>query len=151
MLGRGILCLFVAGDIRNLLLYPEVFAFLVLDKAYSVTKSALVPGLVADDSDLVAANSRLARIATVASLFSGAIAVGILNAADAVQVLRVASLLYFAATFLAMRIPADTASRSPSPRSSASNCACRRCAPPRPRWACCGARPAFSCSSSRSA
>ena len=26
LLGRGILCLFVAGDIRNLLLYPEVFA-----------------------------------------------------------------------------------------------------------------------------
>ena len=115
MLGRGILCLFVAGDIRNLLLYPEVFAFLVLDKAYSVTKSALVPRLVADDSDLVAANSRLARIATVASLFSGAIAVGILNAADAVQVLRVASLLYFAATFLAMRIPADTAQPLPEP------------------------------------
>ena len=39
-LGRGILCLFVAGDIKNLLLYPEVFGILVLDKAYSVTKSA---------------------------------------------------------------------------------------------------------------
>ena len=80
-----------------------------------MTKSALVPRLVADDSDLVAANSRLARIATVASLFSGAIAVGILNAADAVQVLRVASLLYFAATFLAMRIPADTTQPLPEP------------------------------------
>ena len=33
-LGRGILCLFVAGDIKNLLLYPEVFGILVLDKAY---------------------------------------------------------------------------------------------------------------------
>jgi Major Facilitator Superfamily len=115
LLGRGILCLFVAGDIRNLLLYPEVFAILVLDKAYSVTKSALVPRLVPDDSDLVAANSRLARIATVASLFSGAIAVGVLNAADAEQVLRVASLLYFVATYLALRIPADTTQPLPEP------------------------------------
>jgi hypothetical protein len=115
LLGRGVLCLFVAGDIKNLLLYPEVFAFLVLDKAYSVTKSALVPRLVPDDSDLVAANSRLARLATVASLFSGAIAVGILNAADAAQVLRIASLLYFAATYLAMRIPADTTQPLPEP------------------------------------
>ena len=113
LLGRGVLCLFVAGDIKNLLLYPEVFGFLVLDKAYSVTKSALVPRLVADDSDLVAANSRLARLATVASLFSGAVAVGILHAADAAQVLRIASLFYFAATYLALRIPADTTQTAP--------------------------------------
>ena len=103
----------MAGDIKNLLLYPEVFGILVLDKAYSVTKSALVPALVADRGDLVAANSRLARIATVSSLASGAIAVGILNAADAVQVLRVAALLYFGATALALRIPPSRADRLP--------------------------------------
>jgi len=97
------------------LLYPEVFGFLVLDKAYSVTKSALVPRLVPDDSDLVAANSRLARLATVASLFSGAVAVGILHAADAAQVLRIASLFYFAATYLALLIPADTTQPLPEP------------------------------------
>ncbi len=112
-LGRGILCLFVAGDIKNLLLYPEVFGILVLDKAYSVTKSALVPALVADSGDLVAANSRLSRIATVSSLVSGAIAVGVLNAADAVQVLRVAALLYFGATALALRIPPSRVDRLP--------------------------------------
>src|SRR3954471_1193182 len=67
-LGRGILCLFVAGDIRNVLLYPEAFGVLVLEKAYSVARSALVPTLVRDDEDLVAANSRLARISTVAGL-----------------------------------------------------------------------------------
>ena len=107
------MCLFVAGDIKNLLLYPEVFGILVLDKAYSVTKSALVPALVSDKGDLVAANSRLARIATVSSLLSGAIAVGILNAADAVQVLRVAALLYFGATGLALRIPPSRVERLP--------------------------------------
>ena len=74
-----------------------------------------MPRLVPDDSDLVAANSRLARLATVASLFSGAVAVGILHAADAAQVLRIASLFYFAATYLALRIPADTTQPLPEP------------------------------------
>jgi hypothetical protein len=114
-LGRGILCLFAAGDVHNLLLYPEVFGILVLDKAYAVTKSALVPGLVVDSADLVAANSRLSRIGTVSTLLSGAVAVSILDAVDAVQVLRVAALFYFAATVLAMRIPPDDPHRLPNP------------------------------------
>src|SRR5690242_17610345 len=58
-LGRGILCLFVAGDLRNLLLYPEAFGVLVLEKTYSVGKNALVPTLVSEDADLVAANAGL--------------------------------------------------------------------------------------------
>ncbi len=114
-LGRGILCLFVAGDLRNLLLYPEVFGILVLDKAYSVTKSAMVPGLVVDDVDLVAANSRLSRIATLASLPCGAIAAAILSAASAVPLLRVASLLYFAAAAVALQIPPDNPERLSAP------------------------------------
>jgi Na+/melibiose symporter-like transporter len=108
-LGRGILCLFVAGDLRNVLLYPEAFGVLVLEKAYSVAKSALVPTLVREDADLVAANSRLARISTVAGLLAGAGAAALFALADATPVLRVASLAYFAAAIAAMRIPAEIA------------------------------------------
>src|SRR5205085_5318571 len=54
-LGRGILCLFAAADLHSVLLYPEAFAILVLEKTYTITKSALVPSLVDDDADLVAA------------------------------------------------------------------------------------------------
>jgi MFS family permease len=106
-LGRGILCLFVAGDLRNLLLYPEAFGILVLEKAYSVTKSALVPSLVGHDADLVGANSRLSRISTVAGLVGGAIAVGVLSLSDATPVLRIAALVYFAAALVALSIPPD--------------------------------------------
>jgi MFS family permease len=113
-LGRGILCLFVAGDLRNVLLYPEAFGILVLDKAYSVTKSALVPSLVGDDADLVSANSRLARISTLAGLVGGGIAVGILNLSDATPVLRVASIVYFAAAAAALGIPPDPSARLPA-------------------------------------
>ena len=104
-LGRGILCLFADRDLNNVLLYPEAFGILVLGKTYSVTKSALVPTLVGGRDDLVAANSRLARTATVAGLVGGAAAVGTLHVSDAVQVLRIASLVYFAASALALRLP----------------------------------------------
>lgn len=112
-LGRGILCLFVSGDIRNLLLYPEAFGVLILEKAYAVTKSALVPSLVGRDADLVAANSRLSRISTVAGLIGGSIAVGLLTLVGASSVLRVAALVYFGAAVAALRIPPDDPARLP--------------------------------------
>jgi MFS family permease len=106
-LGRGILCLLASGDIRNLLLYPEAFGVLVLQKAYSVTKSALVPSLVEHDADLVGANARLSRISTVAGLLGGAIAVVVLSLGSASPVLRVGALVYFTAALVALSIPPD--------------------------------------------
>jgi MFS family permease len=113
-LGRGILCLFAAGNLHTLLLYPEAFGILILDKAYAITKSALVPSLVADDSDLVAANSRLTRISTLSGLLGGGIAAGILSVTNAVPVLQIASLVYFAGAITALRIPPETPTELPS-------------------------------------
>ncbi len=107
-LGRGILCLFAAGNLHTLLLYPEAFGILILDKAYAITKSALVPSLVDDDADLVAANARLTRISTLSGLLGGAISAGILTVTDAVPVLQIAALVYFAGAITAMRIPPET-------------------------------------------
>ncbi len=106
-LGRGIICLLVAGDIRNLLLYPEAFGVLVLEKAYSITKSALVPHLVPAGADLVSANSRLARISTVAGLLGGSLAAVLLHFSGTTPILRLASIAFFAAAVFALRIPAD--------------------------------------------
>jgi MFS family permease len=113
-LGRGVLCLFVAGDLHNVLLYPEAFGILVLEKTYAITKSALVPSLVDDHTDLVSANSRLTRISTVAGLMAGGIAAGILTVGSAIAVLRIASLGYFAAAIAALRIPADISAQPPA-------------------------------------
>lgn len=113
-LGRGILCLFAGADLHDVLLYPEAFGILVLGKTYSVTKSALVPTLAKAHGDLVAANSRLARTATLAGLVGGAIAVGTLQVANAVQVLRVASLVYFSGAVLALRIPTQPLAPRPA-------------------------------------
>jgi MFS family permease len=105
MLARGILCVFIAGDLKNLLFYPEVFGVLVLGKGYSVAKSAAVPGLIDDPGELVAANSRLSRLASITGLGAGAVAAGVLSLGGAPLVLRLASLVYFTAAALALRIP----------------------------------------------
>jgi MFS family permease len=101
---RGILCLFLAADLRTVLLYPEAFGVLVLGKGYAVAKSALVPAMVGDNADLVEANSRLARISTIAGLVGGGVAAAILTLANASAVLRVASLVYFSGAVFALRI-----------------------------------------------
>jgi hypothetical protein len=50
MVGRAAMCLFMARDLGNLLLFPEAFTMLVLSKVYLVTKGALVPLVVAASS-----------------------------------------------------------------------------------------------------
>lgn len=50
----------------NLGLFPLVFIALVLQKTYTVSKSALVPAVVRNDTELVEANSKLGVIAGVA-------------------------------------------------------------------------------------
>jgi len=40
---RGVMCLFMAGALKSLLLFPEAFTMLVLSKVYLVTKGSLVP------------------------------------------------------------------------------------------------------------
>lgn len=112
---RGILVLFIAGDLRNPFFYPETFGVLVLGKGYSVAKSATVPGLVDDSSGLVAANSRLSRISSISGVVAGAIAVGVMNLTGAPVVLRLASLVYFAAAALALRVPPVEEPPAPAP------------------------------------
>ncbi|HEX6312914.1 MAG TPA: MFS transporter [Acidimicrobiia bacterium] len=113
MLVRGILCLFVAGDLRSLFFYPEAFAVLVVGKGYAVARSAAIPGLVGDPGGLVAANSRISRISSLAGTIGGGAAAGILALGDAPLVLRLASLVYFAAAVVALRIPPSTEGAEP--------------------------------------
>ena len=116
LLVRGILCLFIAGDLKNLFFYPEAFGVLVLGKAYSVAKSAAVPGLVDDASQLVAANSRLSRLSSITGAAAGALAAGVMALAGASLVLRLGSLVYFGGAALALRIPpaSDAAAADPA-------------------------------------
>ena len=65
-------------NIDSLWLFPLAFTILVLQKTYSVAKSAVVPALVRSEHDLVGANSRLALISAVSGMV-GATVSGVLS------------------------------------------------------------------------
>lgn len=68
---RVVLTLLMAQYLDALALFPLVFASLVLQKTYTVSKSAIVPSTVRSETELVEANSKLGLIAGI----TGAVAV----------------------------------------------------------------------------
>jgi hypothetical protein len=100
---RAVLCLLMARDTESLLLFPEAFATLVLSKGYAVARSSMVPDVVADQSQLVRANSRLTIISGLAG-FVIAMPGGLLSHFGAPWVLSFGMIVFSVATFLAARI-----------------------------------------------
>lgn len=103
--GRAVLCIFMAANIKGLALYPLAFGSLVLSKGQNIAKSALVPAVVDDESELVRANSRLQLISVVAGTVSAAVAASLLKALDGSWVLRAGFIVFVVATFASARIP----------------------------------------------
>jgi MFS family permease len=62
---RVALSLAMAFFVDSVVLFPLVFAALVLQKTYVVSKSALVPSVVRNESDLIEANSKLGLISGI--------------------------------------------------------------------------------------
>ena len=102
--GRAVLCALMAGDVKSLLLFPEAFVFLVLSKAYSITKSALVPAAVESQEELVEANSKLQLLAVAAGVVIALPGGLLLKFADARWVLRLATVVFGLATVAALRL-----------------------------------------------
>ena len=99
----------------DIALFPLVFAALVLQKTYAVSKSALVPAVVRSDLELVEANSKLGVIAGLA----GAVAVA---PAGALQVtigtsatLFYGALLFGVALWAALGLPRELVVRPDTP------------------------------------
>jgi predicted MFS family arabinose efflux permease len=104
-LGRGILCLLMAGRVDSLVLYPLAFVFLVLSKGQSVAKNSLVPSVVADKDEFVLANSRMTIISVIGGTIAAPFAATILKTVGAPWVLRTGSLVFFVGTMAALMIP----------------------------------------------
>lgn len=103
---RCVLAVALAEHLRTLLLFPLVFGILVVANTYTVARNALVPNLVEHpERDLVAANARLSRTATIAGAIAAAAAVGLYAASSGAWTLRVAALIYLIALVNAWRIP----------------------------------------------
>lgn len=67
---RAGICVLMAASFRTFALYPLAFGILVLSRAASVGRAALVPALIADRRALVSANARLAKAAIVTGLIA---------------------------------------------------------------------------------
>jgi MFS family permease len=63
---RAILAFFVVRHMNSLLFYPEAFGMLIMQKVYSISKSAVIPGTVHSDEELVQANSKLTVLSSIA-------------------------------------------------------------------------------------
>ena len=99
-LARVVLTLLMAQYLDALALFPLVFASLVLQKTYAVSKSAIVPSTVRSEAELVEANSKLGLIAGI----TGAVAVipaGLLLKVVGAPATLVYGALLFAGAFVA--------------------------------------------------
>lgn len=104
--GRALLALLMAFQLDSLLLFPLAFLFLVLQKAYGVSRSALVPVVVTSDAELVEANAKLGLIAGIMGFLAGAPAVLIGVIVDTGPVV-LASLVFVAQGVAAFALPSQ--------------------------------------------
>ena len=112
--GRAIVCLIMIDDLQGLLLFPEAFAVLAMGKAYTVSRSAVVPTVVTSDAELVEANSKLQLLSGLAVPLVG-IPAGIAFAIGRSEgVLVLAVVAYAAATLAALRIPPTQVAAAPA-------------------------------------
>ncbi len=104
---RVILMVLMARFVDALALFPLVFASLVLQKTYVVSKSALVPSTVRSETELVEANSKLGLIAGL----TGAVAVMpaglLLQIGGSTATLIYGAGLFVAAFVAATRLPPE--------------------------------------------
>jgi hypothetical protein len=96
-------------------LLPAAFGVLVLQKCYGVVRASIAPRLVPAEITLVAANARSALIALIASAIAAPVAAGIAWGAGAAWVLRAATIVYFLAVILALRLPGTVDAPAPAP------------------------------------
>jgi hypothetical protein len=103
---RGVLCFALIGRTDSLLLYPAAFGVLVMQKAYGIARSSLVPGVVESDDELVEANSKLQLLSGIMGFIGAAPAALLYTIFDTASVTLGLAVCGFAATAgLALRIP----------------------------------------------
>lgn len=108
LFGRGLLCFAMAaaiipGDVFTI--FPGALAVLVLSKAYSVSRAAIMPNVLPADIALVTANARVALFALVTAGVAIPIGAGASAWLGPEWVLRGATVLFLLQGVLAVRLP----------------------------------------------
>jgi hypothetical protein len=104
---RAVLMVLMISQLDNLALFPLAFAALVLNKTYSVSKSALVPTVVRSEVELVEANSKLGIVSGVSG-FVAVIPAGLLSLVSTSATLAFGAVVFCAAFVAARALPANT-------------------------------------------
>ena len=99
---RAVLLLLMAQDVGGLELFPLVFASLVLQKTYAVSKSALVPSTVRSETELVEANSKFGLLSGLTGVVA-VIPAGLLLTLVGSSAALIYGALLFVAAFLSAR------------------------------------------------
>lgn len=108
LFGRGLLCFAMAaaivpGDVFTI--FPAALAVLVLSKAYTVSRAAIMPSVLPADIALVTANARVALFALVTAGVAVPIGAGVSAWLGAEWVLRGVTVLFLLQGVLALRLP----------------------------------------------
>jgi hypothetical protein len=119
LVARSVACIVMARVLDGLLLFPVAFVVLVLSKGYSVVKSAFVPSVVDEPSELVEANAKLAIVAVLSGFLAAGPGVLLLHEANARWALYLAAAVFVFAAISAATLPASPPSPPPPPTLSA--------------------------------
>jgi hypothetical protein len=108
---RAVVMVLMVSQLDSLLLFPLAFVAMVLNKTYSVSKSALVPALLKSDNNLVEANAKLGVTAGIVG-FLAAIPAGILSLISSKATLIFGAVIFVLAALNAMRFPKQTVAKN---------------------------------------
>lgn len=110
---RAVLAFFVVRHMNSLWFYPEAFGMLIVQKIYSISKSAVIPGTVRSDEELVQANSKLTQLSAIAVVVA-AVPGGILYAiGGGAWTVAFGAIVFAVGTVLALQLPPTTIAVSP--------------------------------------
>ena len=104
LLLRAVLALLITQHMQTLFFYPEAFGMLVLQKIYSISKSAVVPGTVHNDAELVEANSKLTVLSALAVVVAAVPGGILLKLGGGAWSVGLSGMVFVVGTVLALRL-----------------------------------------------
>ena len=103
--GRSLACIVLAWNLKNLVLLPVAFSVLVLGKTAMIARNVLMARLVVDDHQLVAANARVSRLASLGGVAGGAAGASLLRLSSPSVVVVAAAAAYASAAIVGLGLP----------------------------------------------
>jgi hypothetical protein len=110
---RAVLAFFVVRHMDSLLFYPEAFGMLILQKVYSISKSAVVPGTVHSDEELVEANSKLTVLSALAVVVAAVPGGILLKLGGGAWSVGLGGAIFAIGTIIAFQLPPTTVAVAP--------------------------------------